>query len=506
MPTIDRKHIFHRPGKGGTHGATWFLKLAIPPAIRHHFSSKKGKPRAKIVESLHTTDLHAAQRRRDERLVYWHRRFDAARAGVVLALAADTDKTTLGALYADVASDLELGNKLAADDEVREAAARLGVVVDPGSPSWRALAEAILRAQAKALSERLRVLDVSGFEPVAVDESKAPAPAPPAPLVEVPAPALQPAPQPVNGEKFSQAFAAYIAEAERRKIRPTTVHTYRKRAAAFMAEGDPLLSSVTRAQASDFLDEIAKGRTNGTVNQFTDTLAAVFDHAKRRGRFQGDNPFADQRRIVVRDQRPAFTAAELATLFGSCKLETRPSVHSLDSALPWITAIAAYSGMRLEEIAQLSAADIREQDGMLVFDVHTGEGYSIKTRAGVRIVPVHSALVAAGLLRYRDALPEGSRLFPALMARKFNRKVGPSISFKFTKWRRRLALNRKGLCFHSLRHSVSTVLEAAGVAETDVDRLTGHKIKGMSFGTYSRPAMLRLAEVVEQIVYPGVKL
>ena len=94
----------------------------------------------------------------------------------------------------------------------------------------------------------------------------------------------------------------------------------------------------------------------------------------------------------------------------------------------------------------------------------------------------------------------------SLVARKFNNKVGPAVSTKFTKWRRKLGLNRQGLCFHSLRHSVSTVLEAAGVAETDVDRLTGHKIKGLSFGVYSRPAMLRLAEVVEQIHYDGVNL
>ena len=54
--------------------------------------------------------------------------------------------------------------------------------------------------------------------------------------------------------------------------------------------------------------------------------------------------------------------------------------------------------------------------------------------------------------------------------------------------------------------SRDTALEAAGVAETDVDRLTGHKIKGLSFGVYSKPAMKRLAEVVEQIHYDGVTL
>src|ERR1700704_4999199 len=83
MPAIDKRHMFHRKGKGGD-GATWFLKLAVPAGVRHHFPSKEGQPRDKIVESLRTTDLHEAQRRRDERLVYWPRRFEAARSGAVL--------------------------------------------------------------------------------------------------------------------------------------------------------------------------------------------------------------------------------------------------------------------------------------------------------------------------------------------------------------------------------------------------------------------------------------
>jgi hypothetical protein len=38
------------------------------------------------------------------------------------------------------------------------------------------------------------------------------------------------------------------------------------------------------------------------------------------------------------------------------------------------------------------------------------------------------------------------------------------------------------------------------------DRAVKTAKQGLSFGTYSRPAMLRLAEVVEQIRYAGVKL
>jgi hypothetical protein len=80
--------------------------------------------------------------------------------------------------------------------------------------------------------------------------------------------------------------------------------------------GDPVLSTFTRAQASDFLDELAEGRTARTLNGYTMLFAAVFDHAKRRGRFVGENPFADQRRQVAQGDRTPFTPNELGKLFG----------------------------------------------------------------------------------------------------------------------------------------------------------------------------------------------
>ena len=51
----------------------------------------------------------------------------------------------------------------------------------------------------------------------------------------------------------------------------------------------------------------------------------------------------------------------------------RPSIRT---ALPWASLIAAYTGMRLEEIAQLLVGDIRDQQAnsatITVIDIHNG--------------------------------------------------------------------------------------------------------------------------------------
>jgi hypothetical protein len=201
-----------------------------------------------------------------------------------------------------------------------------------------------------------------------------------------------------------------------------------------------------------------------------------------------------------------------------------------------------------------------------VFDIHNGDDkHHLKNESSARAVPVHSELVRAGLLDYVKALPQDGLLFPGLTRRASKGdKIGARVGELFRKKLEALDLKRKGLCFHSFRHTVAGRLEAAGlsegeaarmprtkgshlrcaldgagardtqgqrrkatlwwrggadslksaplgvpealgragVVETDAARVLGHDIPGMSFGTYSNgPGLKRLREVVEQIRY-----
>lgn len=62
-----------------------------------------------------------------------------------------------------------------------------------------------------------------------------------------------------------------------------------------------------------------------------------------------------------------------------------------------------FTGMRLNEIAQLETADIKQRDGIWVIDVSdVGEGSRkrLKTGAADRQVPLHDRLVATGFLDF----------------------------------------------------------------------------------------------------------
>src|SRR5439155_21350008 len=119
-----------------------------------------------------------------------------------------------------------------------------------------------------------------------------------------------------------------------------------------------------------------------------------------------------------------------------------------------------------EEVAQLAVGDIRDQGAngstVTVLDIHNGGNNALKNASSARLVPIHSELVRAGLLRYRDALPKGSPLFPGLERRASKGgKIGARLGELFRDKLVQLGLKRDRLCFHSFRHTVAGRLEAA---------------------------------------------
>ena len=71
--------------------------------------------------------------------------------------------------------------------------------------------------------------------------------------------------------------------------------------------------------------------------------------------------------------------------------------------MPWLLA---FTGARVEEVAQALVADVRERDGIGYLDINAeGEGKSLKNAARRGAVPLHPALVAEGFLAYVAGLP-----------------------------------------------------------------------------------------------------
>ena len=103
-------------------------------------------------------------------------------------------------------------------------------------------------------------------------------------------------------------------------------------------------------------------------------------------------------------KRRPWTEAELNTFF-SQDLHTqyklpRDKKAGADAAY-WIPLLGIYTGARIGELAQLRLVDVITESGIPCLSINAeGDGCSVKTEAGIRMVPIHSELIRLGFLEY----------------------------------------------------------------------------------------------------------
>jgi integrase len=485
------EHIWKR-------GNQYWLRLTVPSDVQRFFLGPSGKPQVRIAEPLGDS-LSEAKDEAAYRLALYTGVFKQIRVGL-LTTPEQVKDAMRGYSEPDIAHDPDFGalHDLRAK-QTRERdrfLAKLGVPLELRAKVDRALLRALQPETPRTVERQARAFEAYG----ASGEQ----------------PATRPAP--TGGETISQARTAWIKEMTRDESaapRQSTVEGHRQRVQVFVDKcGDLPLAQVTRAAAADFLASL--NISNRTRNIYATTLKCVFESARKRGRFTGENPFAGQRSKVAKNHKVRYTVDELQMLFDKLPRDVAPKKHTPESAMPWVALIAAYSGACLEEICQLTLDDIREESvngGRLwCIDIHNGDDeHKLKNEnARPRLLPMHSALVRAGLLDYVANLPnKRGQLFPGLQRRASkDNKFGPRVGELYNKKLRKLGIKRKGLDFHSFRHTVSNVLEIAGVPQTDAARVLGHSIEGMTYGNYSQPGpgLIRVKDVVEKIKYEGLRL
>lgn len=229
-------------------------------------------------------------------------------------------------------------------------------------------------------------------------------------------------------------------------------------------------------------------------------------------------------------ERRAFNQAEMQQIFDSeYYREARYNVpHQY-----WIPLIAAFTGARCNEIAQMSPFDVKQDtEGLWYFDITTtaDDGKSLKNKASKRIVPLHDTLLAHGLIAYVEMqkAANANNLFNlvATKADKFSKE--PSRWFNETYLRDYLKIANVEVVFHSFRHRFITSLAQAIFDNSDVKgelimsttpalilrRMVGHSVASaltagrsddVHTNTYTGALTIRsMKRVIDLLEYPGV--
>jgi integrase len=179
--------------------------------------------------------------------------------------------------------------------------------------------------------------------------------------------------------------------------------------------------------------------------------------------------------VARSDKRNPFSNRQLQAIFDApiytgCEDDgsgyAKPGSARPRRARFWVSLIALFSGMRLNEICQLDTNDIVDVEGVLCFRISASSASAkrIKSAASERIVPIHPELKRIGLTGFvaeRRAAQE-LKLFPELPVSSLGYH-----SVSFSRWFSRF-LEVSGAavektCFHSFRHNFRDGLRDARV-------------------------------------------
>ncbi|HCB2375933.1 site-specific integrase [Klebsiella pneumoniae] len=292
----------------------------------------------------------------------------------------------------------------------------------------------------------------------------------------------------------------YILQfSEKRKL--TTLSKTNKAVEVFLEhlkKRDVQLREINRTTVTGWLDKLKTEKAPQTIQNYISALAQIWDLARNRYHdAPQDNPWRGHglESKSSKVSYEVFEPGELAKVFAAM---------DGDEEMQNVTLIGMYSGMRLNEICSLRAANIREIDGVLCFEVTEG-----KTRSAARIIPVHS-LITPLVLSLREKPYNGFLFYRASMIDRADGKRSTWHSQRFTRAKRK-ALGEEGTerkVYHSLRHEVAQQLDRNQVTEDRIALLLGHERGSTeSFKTYSKnaasPAELR--QYIELIRYPEIE-
>ena len=190
------------------------------------------------------------------------------------------------------------------------------------------------------------------------------------------------------------------------------------------------------------------------------------------------NPFEEHNLPKVRGkdradaQRKDFTLDDLSKLHAAAVSE---ELHALADLI----LLGTYTGARIEELCQLKKENVIVVDGVHSFDITDS-----KTKAGIRIVPIHPAIT--GVVKRLMDDSKDDYLVVTNSRSKYGIRSDPMVK-AFGRLKSSLGFGPDRV-FHSIRKTVITQLVRASVQGTLIAELVGHETGQVTFDVYSQGA------------------
>ncbi|WP_117140167.1 tyrosine-type recombinase/integrase [Pseudomonas amygdali] len=257
--------------------------------------------------------------------------------------------------------------------------------------------------------------------------------------------------------------------------------------------GDLDLKTHTREDMKNLRAKLLENRKPLTVAKILTTLSTVMKWAVNndyltKALTEGLKPTKG-----ADSAREAFSQDQVKALMAHAK--TLP----VGSWQRWALSLGVITGTRIEELRQLTKADVKQVAGVWVIDINRDNGKTAKTKNALRIIPLTDGAYGFDLQAFLEFVEKAdSRLF-TLGGGQFSVLLNGML---------RDVLDLKAdrtQTFHSLRHSLAGALKAAEVPVGTAESILGHASGSISYDLYGAGSAVEVGRMAEALVKALVK-
>ena len=305
--------------------------------------------------------------------------------------------------------------------------------------------------------------------------------------------------QSVQGLTFESLSALYLKDRSGEQKASTLSTTKFTHGVLSELLGSLDLRTHTREDLVGLRDTLATARKPSTVNQMLMKLSAVLNWAVENGHLEKSYDKKLKFTKGLESTRKAFSQDQVGKIVAYANMLPETSWKR------WLLSLGAITGGRLNEISQLTVSDVQTL-GSGVTAIHineAGEGKSIKNKRSERMLPLTDGAYGfdlAAFLRYVETCRHGGN---EALAQIGYRPSG--------EWANQTAIPEalgssyeRGLVFHSLRHSLASLMQEHGVPTTHAQAVMGHATGTITFDVYGSGVPVEtIAEVLKRVLTPA---
>lgn len=247
------------------------------------------------------------------------------------------------------------------------------------------------------------------------------------------------------------------------------------------------LKTHTREDMKNLRAKLLEDRKPSTVRKILTRLSTVMDWGVNNDYLAKALTDGLKPTKGADSSREAFSQDQVKALMAHAK------ALPVDAWQRWALSLGVITGTRIEELRQLTKADVKQVGDVWVIDINRNDGKTAKTKNALRVVPLTDGAYGFDLKAFLEFVEKAdSRLF-TLGSGQFSVLLNGTL-------RDVLGLKAdRTQTFHSLRHSLAGAMKAAEVPVGTAESILGHASGSISYDLYGAGSGVEVTRMAEAL-------